>query len=50
MEFTIYYHRSGAVTIEAETEEEARAAFEEMSDRELDDNFFCHGYELDSVE
>ena len=49
--FRIWYHRSGCIDIEAETQEDAIEEFDYMSTRELDRNCFGgDGYERDEVE
>ena len=48
--FKIYYHRSGCIEVEAENAEEAKEIFSDISEKKLDDNCFCSGYEIDDIE
>lgn len=48
MKFNIYYRRSGCITIEAETQEDARYEFDETPEYILDENGSF--YEIDEIE
>jgi hypothetical protein len=47
--FTITYTASGGIDIEAETEEEAKKLFDEMSDKELYDEIEPNSIECSGI-